>query len=60
MKNVPYGDVIGFQILSFFSILAFIFVYFKIPETKGLKLDDAISLFVKDHDNVDGLINNQQ
>ena len=60
MKNVPYGDIIGFMILSLMSILAFIFVYFKIPETKGLKLDDVIKLFVKDHENVDALINNQQ
>ena len=60
MKDAPYGDVIGFIVLSLMSIMAFIFVYFKIPETKGLKLDDVITLFVDNHNNADALINNQQ
>ena len=59
MKHIPYGDIIGFEIFSVMCILAFFFVYFKIPETKGLKLDDVISLFVKDHNQGESLINDQ-
>ena len=59
MKHIPFGDVIGFSILSGMSILALIFTYFWVPETKGLRLSDVISLFVRNHNMVDNLINNQ-
>ena len=59
MKHIPFGDVIGFSILSGMSILALIFTYFWVPETKGLRLSDVISLFVRNHNMNHELINNQ-
>ena len=59
MKHIPFGDVIGFSILSGMSILALIFTYFWVPETKGLRLSEVISLFVRNHNMNHELINNQ-
>ena len=56
MGHIPYGDIISFIIMSVFCVLAFALVYFKIPETKGLRLDEVISLFVKDHNKNDSLL----
>jgi len=50
LKDVPFGDVFAFILIVFFSILALVFVYMKVPETKGLSLDKVLSLFVKDRD----------
>lgn len=60
MKHVPYGDIVCFMLFGIICSLAFIFVYVKIPETKGLKLDDVISLFVEDHNKDQSLINYHQ
>ena len=50
LKDVPFGDVIAFLLILVFAALGFIFVYFLIPETKGLSLDKVLSLFVKEKD----------
>ncbi|CAI2367337.1 unnamed protein product [Moneuplotes crassus] len=46
IKDVPFGDIIAFLLIFVFSLLGVVFVYFKIPETKGLSLNDVLSLFV--------------
>jgi sugar porter (SP) family MFS transporter len=47
MEDVPFGDVIAFILIMIFSILAFVFIYVKVHETKGLSLDGVLALFVK-------------
>ena len=48
LDDVPYGDILAFILIVIFSILAFIFVYTLVPETKGLSLDNVLKLFVKE------------
>ena len=55
MKHVPYGDIFGFVAICILCLVTVTFVYFKLPETRGLSLDDVLALFVKkehedDHD----------
>lgn len=50
LEDVWYGDVFAFILIVIFSILAFIFVYVLIPETKGLSMDRVLGLFIKDLD----------
>mmetsp|Transcript_18667 Transcript_18667/g.20837 ORF Transcript_18667/g.20837 Transcript_18667/m.20837 type:complete len:215 (+) Transcript_18667:723-1367(+) len=47
LEDVPYGDIFAFILIVMFSLFALIFVYFMIPETKGLSLDNVLRLFVK-------------
>ena len=56
MKHVPYGDVAGFLIIAGICILTIAFVFFKLPETKGLTLDQVLALFIKDYEEDDGLM----
>ena len=54
LEDISFGDVIAFMLILAFTILAFIFVYFIVYETKGLPMEKIISLFVKER-NTDAL-----
>lgn len=42
LNDVTYGEIIAFMILALSCILSFVFVYFKVPETKGKSLDEIV------------------
>lgn len=43
VNNISYAGV--FYIFGFISVLGVVFVYFLLPETRGVKLEDVGSLF---------------
>ena len=40
--EIPGGNVFTFIILAAFAILAFLFVYFLLPETKGKEIHENV------------------